>query len=275
MVGAAAVAVLIAGFGTIATGVNFIATVHTLRAPGLTWFRLPLFVWSIYATSLVMILATPVLAMTLLLIAAERWFGLPIFDANHGGDPAAVPASLLVLFASRRLHHDPAGDGRRSPRSSPAFPRRRVFGYASMVYAMLGIAVIGFGVWGHHMFVSGQSPFANLVFSFLSFIVAVPSAIKTFNWIATLYRGQITFEAPMIYALGFVGLFTIGGLTGLFLASVPIDVHVTGTYFVDRAFPLHHGRRRGIGLFRRPASMVAEDHRRSCTRNPGRASRPC
>jgi cytochrome c oxidase subunit I len=229
------IGVLIAGFGTIATGVNFVSTTHTLRAPGLTWFRLPLFVWSIYATSLVMILATPVLAMTLVLVVADRRFGLPVFDAFRGGDPLLFqhlfwfyshPAVYIMILPAFGVISEVIA----------CFARRRVFGYAAMVYSMLAIAIIGFAVWGHHMFVSGQSVFANLVFSFLSFMVAVPSAIKVFNWTATLYGGQITFEAPMLYALGFVGLFTVGGLTGLALASIPIDVQVTGTYFVIAHF---------------------------------------
>ncbi len=234
-VAVAVVGVIIAGFGTIATGVNFVATTHMLRAPGMTWFRMPLFVWTIYATSLVMILATPVLAITLDLVAADRLFGLPVFDGFRGGDPLLFqhlfwfyshPAVYIMILPAMGVVTEVI----------TCFARRRVFGYAMMVYAVLAIAIIGFAVWGHHMFVSGQSVFANLVFSFLSFIVAVPSAIKVFNWTATLYRGQITFEAPMLYALGFVGLFTIGGLTGLFLASVPIDIQVTGTYFVVAHF---------------------------------------
>ena len=231
----AAAGVFIVGFSSIATGVNFITTVHLLRAPGMTWFRLPLFVWSIYATSLVMVLATPVLAMSLLLVIAERWLGMPIFNPANGGDPILFqhlfwfyshPAVYIMVLPAMGVVSEVFA----------CFARRRVFGYSMMVYAMMAIAVIGFFVWGHHMFVSGQSQYANFVFSFLSFMVAVPSAIKVFNWTATLYRGQITFEAPLIYALGFLGLFTVGGLTGLFLASVPIDVHVTDTYFVVAHF---------------------------------------
>ena len=231
----AAAGVFVVGFSSIATGVNFIATVHLLRAKGMTWMRLPLFVWAMYTTSIVMVLATPVLAISLLLVFAERAFGLPIFDPRSGGDPLLFqhlfwfyshPAVyIMVLPAFGVVSEIIASEA-----------RRRVFGYQFMVYAMVAIAVIGFMVWGHHMFVSGQSPFANLVFSFLSFVVAVPSAIKVFNWTGTLYRGQIRFSAPMLYALGFVGLFTLGGLTGLFLASVPIDVHVTDTYFVVAHF---------------------------------------
>jgi cytochrome c oxidase subunit 1 len=231
----AAAGVVVVGFSSVLTGVNFIATTHMLRAPGMTWFRLPLFVWAIYATSLVMVLATPVLAMTLVLIMAERWFDLPIFDPSRGGDPLLFqhlfwfyshPAVYIMVLPAMGVASEIIA----------CFARRRLFGYSFMVYALVGIAVIGFFVWGHHMFVSGQSPYANVVFSFLSFMVAVPSAIKVFNWIGTLYRGSITFTAPMLYAFSFVGLFTIGGLTGLFLATVPIDIHVTDTYFVIAHF---------------------------------------
>ena len=231
----AAAGVIVVGFSSVMTGVNFIATTHMLRAPGMTWFRLPLFVWAMYATSLVMVLATPVLAMTLLLIMAERWFELPIFDPSRGGDPLLFqhlfwfyshPAVYIMVLPAMGVVSEIIA----------CFARRRLFGYTFMVYALIGIAVIGFFVWGHHMFVSGQSPYANVVFSFLSFMVAVPSAIKVFNWTATLYRGSIVFTAPMLYAFGFLGLFTIGGLTGLFLATVPIDIHVTDTYFVIAHF---------------------------------------
>jgi cytochrome c oxidase subunit 1 len=231
----AAMGVFINGFSSVLTGVNFIATVHTLRTPGMTWFRLPLFVWAMYATSLVMVLATPVLAMTLLLIVVERWFDLPVFDPSRGGDPLLFqhlfwfyshPAVYIMVLPAMGVASEIIS----------CFARRRLFGYSFMVYALVAIAIIGFFVWGHHMFVSGQSPYANVVFSFLSFMVAVPSAIKVFNWTATLYRGSITFEAPMLYAFGFLGLFTVGGLTGLFLATVPIDIHVTDTYFVIAHF---------------------------------------
>ena len=232
---AAAAGVFVVGFSSIATGVNFIVTTHMLRAPGMTWKRLPLFVWAIYATSIVMVLATPVLAMSLLLVMAERALGLPIFNPDTGGDPLLFqhlfwfyshPAVYIMVLPAMGVVSE----------IFTCFARRRIFGYTAMVYAMLAIAVIGFLVWGHHMFVSGQSAYASLVFSFLSFVVAVPSAIKVFNWTATLYRGRISFEAPMLYAMSFLGLFTIGGLTGLFLASVPLDIHVTDTYFVVAHF---------------------------------------
>jgi cytochrome c oxidase subunit 1 len=227
--------VFILGFSSIMTGLNFIVTVHTMRAPGMTWFRLPLFVWAIYATSMILVLATPVLAMTLVLLGVERLLHVGIFDPALGGDPILFqhlfwfyshPAVYIMVLPAMGVVSEIV----------PCFARRRIFGYRFMAYAILGIAVIGFLVWGHHMFVSGQSVYAGMVFSFLSFLVAIPSAIKVFNWTATLYKGSITFSAPMLYALGFVGLFTIGGLTGLILASLALDVHFTDTYFVVAHF---------------------------------------
>jgi len=231
----AAAGVFVAGFSTIATSVNFLVTIHTLRIPGMTWFRLPLFVWSLYAVSLMMLLATPVLAMTLLLIIAERIFGLPIFDPDRGGDQLLFqhlfwfyshPAVYMMILPGMGVVSE----------LITCFARRRIFGYSFMVYALVCIAVIGFFVWGHHMFVAGQSAYVGVVFSLLSFIIAVPSAIKVFNWTATLYGGQIIFPAPMLYALGFIGLFTIGGLTGIFVASIPVDIHVHDTYFIVSHF---------------------------------------
>jgi cytochrome c oxidase subunit 1 len=227
--------VFIVGFSSILTGLNFIVTVHTMRAPGMTWFRLPLFVWANYATSIILVLATPVLAMTLALVGIERIFHVGIFDPALGGDPLLFqhlfwfyshPAVYIMVLPAMGVVSEIV----------PCFARKRVFGYRFMAYAILGIATIGFLVWGHHMFVSGQSMYAGMVFSFLSFLVAIPSAIKVFNWTATLYKGQITFSAPMLYALGFVGLFTVGGMTGLVLASLALDVHLTDTYFVVAHF---------------------------------------
>lgn len=229
------VGVFVTGFSSIATGLNFIVTVHTLRVPELGWFKLPLFVWAIYATSLILVLATPVLAITVLLAVAERLFQVGVFDPAYGGDPLLFqhlfwfyshPAVYIMVLPAMGAVSE----------IIPCFARKPIFGYRLMAYAMLAIAGFGFLVWGHHMFVSGQSLAASLVFSLLSFMVAVPSAIKVFNWTATLYKGSISFEAPMLYALGFVGLFTIGGLTGLFLASVSLDVHLTDTYFVVSHF---------------------------------------
>ncbi|HWW72843.1 MAG TPA: cytochrome c oxidase subunit I, partial [Duganella sp.] len=227
--------VAVTGVSSVMTGINFIVTVHTLRAPGMGWFRLPLFVWSIYATSIILVLATPVLAMTLLLLAAERLLGVGVFDPALGGDPLLFqhlfwfyshPAVYIMVLPAMGVVSE----------IIPCFARRPVFGYRAMAYAILAIAAVGFLVWGHHMFVSGQSAYADVVFSLLSFIVAIPSAVKVFNWTATLYKGQLTFPAPMLYALGFVGLFTLGGLTGLFLASIALDVHLTDTYFVVAHF---------------------------------------
>ncbi|MDY0747718.1 cytochrome c oxidase subunit I [Paucibacter sp. R3-3] len=229
------VGVFITGFSSILTGLNFIVTIHTLRVPGLKWFKLPMFVWSMYATSIILVLATPVLAMTVLLLVAERLFQIGVFDPAHGGDPLLFqhlfwfyshPAVYIMVLPAMGVASE----------IIPCFAKKRLFGYRFMAYAVLAIAGIGFLVWGHHMFVSGQSPLANLVFSLLSFIVAVPSAIKVFNWTATLYKGRIRLDAPMLYALGFVGLFTMGGLTGLFLASLALDVHLTDTYFVVAHF---------------------------------------
>ena len=230
-----AAGVFIAGFGTILTGLNFIITTHKLRAPGLTWFRMPLFVWSLYSTSAIMILATPVLAMTLTLMSIERLWGVGIFDPKLGGDPILFqhlfwfyshPAVYIMILPGMGVMSELV----------TCFSRKPIFGYHFVAYASVAIAILGFLVWGHHMFTSGQSIYAGFVFSFLSYMVAVPSAIKVFNWTMTLYRGSISFATPMIYALGFVGLFTMGGLTGLFLAAVGIDVHVQDTYFVVAHF---------------------------------------
>jgi cytochrome c oxidase subunit 1 len=227
--------VFIVGFSSVFTGINFIVTTHRMRAPGLTWFRLPLFVWANYATALILVLATPVLSMTLALVALERLFGVGVFDPALGGDPLLFqhlfwfyshPAVYIMILPAMGVASEIIA----------CFARNRIFGYRYMVYAILGIAVLGFLVWGHHMFVSGQSMYASLVFSLLSFLVAVPSAIKVFNWTATLYKGSITFDAPMIYAFGFVGLFMLGGVTGLFLAALALDVHLTDTYFVVAHF---------------------------------------
>jgi cytochrome c oxidase subunit 1 len=232
---AMAVGIFINGFSSIFTGLNFIVTVHKLRAPGMTWFRLPLFVWTLYSTSLIFVLATPVLAITLTLVALERLFGVGIFDPHLGGDPLLFqhlfwfyshPAVYIMVLPAMGVVSELV----------TAFSRKRIFGYDFIVYASLGIAFLGFLVWGHHMFVSVESIYAGMIFSLLSFFVAVPSAIKVFNWTATLYKGTITFDTPLLYAFGFIALFTIGGMTGLMLASLAVDVHVTSTYFVVAHF---------------------------------------
>jgi cytochrome c oxidase subunit I len=230
-----ALGIFITGFSSILTGLNFIVTIHRMRAPGLTWFRLPLFVWAHYATSIIMILGTPVIAITILLVGLERAFHIGIFDPALGGDPLLFqhlfwfyshPAVYIMILPSMGVVSE----------LITCFSRKRVFGYGFIAASSLAIALLGFLVWAHHMFVSGMSAYAALIFSFLSFAVAIPSAVKVFNWTATLYKGSVSFEAPMLYALGFIGLFTIGGLTGLFLASAGLDVHVTDTYFVVAHF---------------------------------------
>ena len=227
--------IFISGFSSIATGLNFIVSIHRLRAPGMRWFRMPVFLWSLYATSLILVLATPVLAMTLLLLAFERIFHIGVFDPALGGDPLLFqhlfwfyshPAVYIMILPGFGVVSE----------IIPAFARRPLFGYTFVVWCSIAIAVVSFLVWGHHMFVAGTSLFSALVFSILSYVVAVPSAIKVFNWIGTLHGGYIRFDAPMLYALGFVGLFTMGGLTGLFVAALGADVHLTQTYFVVAHF---------------------------------------
>jgi cytochrome c oxidase subunit 1 len=234
-VATAAAGVFVVGFSSILTGLNFIVTMHKLRAPGLTWYRMPLFLWSLYATSVILVLGTPVLTMSLALLIAERVLHVGIFDPTLGGDPIlwqhlfwfySHPAVYIMILPGLGVVSE----------LITCFARKPIFGYKMVAWASVSIAVIGFLVWGHHMFVSGQSLYASLVFSFMSYLVAVPSAIKVFNWTATLHNGWIRFDAPMIYALGFIGLFTIGGMTGLFLAALAVDVHVTDTYFVVAHF---------------------------------------
>jgi cytochrome c oxidase subunit I len=230
-----AVGILIAGFASIFTGLNFIVTVHRMRAPGMSWFRLPLFIWSQYAASLIMVLGTPVIAITLALVALERGFHIGIFDPKLGGDPILFqhmfwfyshPAVYIMILPGMGVISEVI----------PAFAHKRIFGYKAVAYSSIAIAVFGFLVWAHHMFIAGISIYAALVFSLVSFIVAIPSAIKVFNWSATLYKGSIRWNTPMLYACGFIGLFTIGGLTGLFLASLGLDVHLTETYFIVAHF---------------------------------------
>jgi cytochrome c oxidase subunit I len=231
----AVIGIFIAGFSSILTGLNFIVTIHQMRAPGMTWFRLPLFIWSHYATAIIQVLGTPILAITLVLVAVERVWHIGIFDPALGGDPILFqhlfwfyshPAVYIMILPGMGVVSE----------LITTHSHKQIFGYTFVAFSSLAIAIIGFFVWGHHMFVAGQSQYASLMFSILSFLVAIPSAIKVFNWTATLYKGSISYSAPMLYALGFIGLFTIGGLTGVFLAATAVDLHVTDTYFVVAHF---------------------------------------
>src|SRR5213083_441267 len=227
--------IFINGFSSILTGLNFIVTIHTMRAPGMTWFRLPLFIWAHCATSLIMILGTPVIAITILLVALERLAHIGIFDPAVGGDPVLFqhlfwfyshPAVYIMVLPGMGVVSELIAN----------FSRKNIFGYKFVAFSSLAIAVFGFLVWGHHMFVASQSVYAGMIFSFLSFAVAIPSAIKVFNWSATLYKSSISYDTPMLYGLGFIGLFTVGGLTGMFVATLATDVHLSDTYFVIAHF---------------------------------------
>lgn len=230
-----AVGVFISGFSSILTGLNFIVTIHKMRAPGLTWFRLPLFVWAHYATSIIQVLGTPVVAIALALVALERGLHIGIFDPKLGGDPILFqhlfwfyshPAVYIMILPGMGVISELV----------TCFSRKRIFGYSFIAFSSIAIAVLSFLVWGHHMFVSGQSMYAGMIFSVLSMTVAIPSAIKVFNWTATFYKGSVSYQAPMLYAIGFIGLFTMGGLTGVFLATLAIDIHVHDTYFIVAHF---------------------------------------
>jgi cytochrome c oxidase subunit 1 len=229
------VGLFITGFSSIFTGINFIATIHKMRAPGMTWDKLPLMIWSSYATSVVIILGTPVVAITLLLVVFERAFGIGIFSPELGGDPVLFqhmfwfyshPAVYIMVLPAFGVISE----------LMSCFSRRPVFGYKFVAGSSMAIALLGFLVWGHHMYISSQSVYQGIIFSLISFLLAVPSAIKVFNWTATMYKGSVHFKTPMLYALGFLGLFVIGGLTGLYLASTDTDVHLTGTYFIVAHF---------------------------------------
>ena len=230
-----ALGIFIAGFSSILTGLNFIVTIHRMRAPGMTWFRLPLFVWAHYATSLIQVLGTPVVAITIVLVFVERAFNFAIFDPTRGGDPVLFqhlfwfyshPAVYIMILPAMGVMSELIS----------TFSKKMIFGYSFVAFSSLAIAIFGFIVWAHHLFVAGISTYAAMVFSFLSFSVAIPSAVKVFNWTATLYKGAISFETPMLYAYGFMGLFLIGGLTGLFLAKLGMDIHLHDTYFVVAHF---------------------------------------
>jgi cytochrome c oxidase subunit 1 len=240
--------VFVLGLSSILTGLNFVTTVHRLRAPGMGWFRLPLFVWSIYATAWIQVLATPVLGITLLIVIAERFLGVGFFDPLKGGDPILYqhlfwiyshPAVYIMILPAMGVISE----------IIPVFARRTIFGYRAIAYSSMAIAGMGSLVWGHHMFVSGSSYTSAMVFSFFTFLVAVPSAIKVFNWVATLYRGAIHVEPPLLFALFFIFLFAIGGLTGLMLGALVVNVHLHDTYFVVSHFHYVKFGGGGFGFF--------------------------
>ncbi|MEM7447796.1 MAG: cytochrome c oxidase subunit I [Myxococcota bacterium] len=228
-------AVFVLGFSSILTGLNFIATVHKMRAPGLHWKRLPLFIWGMYATAVIQVLATPVLAITLLLLTMEATLGIGIFDPELGGDPVLFqhffwfyshPAVYIMILPGMAVVNELIA----------TFSQRAIFGYMFVAMSSVSLALLGFLVWGHHMFTSGMSEYATMIFSALTFLVAIPSGVKVFNWTATLYKGSIRLASPMLYALSFIALFTIGGLTGLFLGTLSTDIHLHDTYFVVAHF---------------------------------------
>ena len=234
-VGLMTMAVFILGFSSIFTGLNFIATVHKLRAPGMGWFDMPLFVWGIYATGVIQILATPVLAITLVLLLIERVFQIGIFDSRIGGDPVLFqhffwfyshPAVYIMILPGMAIISE----------IIPTFSRKTIFGYRAIAYSSVSLALLSFIVWGHHLFVAGESDLANVIFSALTFLVAIPSGVKMFNWLTTMYKGNISFETPMLYAMSFLFLFAIGGLTGIFFSTLAVDIHLTDTYFVVAHF---------------------------------------
>jgi cytochrome c oxidase subunit 1 len=230
-----ATGLFILGFSSILTGLNFIVTIHRMRCPGMGWFRMPLFVWALYATSVIQLLGTPVIAITLALVGVERLLGVGIFDPRLGGDPILYqhlfwfyshPAVYIMILPPLGVTNELIS----------TFSRKPIFGYPMMAGASLAIAIFSFIVWAHHMFTSGLSPYAAMFFSLLTFSVAIPSGIKVFTWLATLFRGSISFDSPMLYAYGFIGLFTIGGMTGLFLSTLGTDIHFHDTYFVVAHF---------------------------------------
>jgi len=247
-VSTAVFAAFILGFSSILTGLNFLTTIHRMRAPGMDWFKMPLFVWSLYATSWIQILATPIVGITLLMIIAERVLGIGLFDPALGGDPILYqhlfwiyshPAVYIMILPAMGVISE----------TIPVFSRRKIFGYKAVVYSSLAIAFVGYLVWGHHMFTTGMSGPALIVFSILTFLVAIPSAVKVFNWIATMYKGSIDMQAPMLFSLGFIFLFMIGGFTGLVAGALASNVHIHDTSFVVGHFHYVMFGGTGFGFF--------------------------
>ena len=243
-----ATAAFVLGFSSILTGVNFLVTIHKMRCPGMTWNRLPLFVWALYATAILQVVATPVVGITLLMLIMENVIGIGVFDPARGGDPVLFehlfwfyshPVVYIMILPAFGIISE----------IIPVFSRKPIFGYKAFVYASVGIAAISFLVWGHHMFVSGMSNYSRYIFSFITFFVAVPTAIKVFNWVSTMYKGSIQLDSPMLYAIGFIFLFMVAGTTGIHLATVALDAHYHDTYFVVAHF--HYTMQGGtvIGLY--------------------------
>ncbi len=244
----ALMAAFILGFSSILTGLNFVTTIHRMRAPGMSWFKMPLFIWSLYATAWIQVLATPIIGITLLLVAVERWFGVGLFDPALGGDPVLYqhlfwiyshPAVYIMILPAMGIVSE----------IIPVFARRTIFGYKFIAFSSIAIALFGSLVWAHHMFTAGMSDTGQFVFSLLTFLVAIPSAVKVFNWIATLYKGSIYLAPPLLYVLGFIFLFSIGGLTGLFQGTLAIDIQVQDTSFVVGHFHYVMFGGTGFGLF--------------------------
>ena len=241
----AVLGVFVLGFSSILTGLNFVTTIHRLRAPGMTWFRIPLFVWTLYATGWVQMLATPVLAITLVFIILGRIVGVGFFDPTKGGDPILYehlfwtyshPAVYIMVLPAMGI----------ISQIMPVFTREKIFGYKAIVFSAMAIAIVGYFVWGHHMFTSGMSNTSRIIFSFITFLVAVPTGVKIFNWVATMYKGSITIKAPFLFALTFIFLFSIGGLTGLIIGALAPNLHLHGTYFIVGHF--HYVMFGGVGM---------------------------